>query len=216
MKRARVVVADDHALTRAGVRAALADDPELELVGEAATGREAVSLARSLAPDLVLMDVRMPDTDGLEATRALKESSPLTSVLILSMFEDVELLFEAVRAGAAGYVLKAASIDKLRSAMCAVLDGEFPLDGHLTGQMLKRLASEPPRAQATSTRVLSGREQEVVRLLARGYTNKEIADALIVSPSTVKAHVEHILTKLGLSDRTQAAVWAIEAGLVRK
>src|SRR5437764_1397012 len=162
------------------------------------------------------MDVRMPDTDGLEATRTLKQTSPLTSVLILSMFEDVELLVEAVRAGAAGYVLKAASIDKLRSAMCAVLDGEFPLDGHLTGQMLQRLAGETPRAQANSAGLLSPREQDVVRLLARGYTNKEIADELVISPSTVKAHVEHILTKLGLSDRTQAAVWAIEAGLIRK
>jgi DNA-binding NarL/FixJ family response regulator len=211
------VVADDHALTRAGVRALLARDPDLELVGEASSGREALMVAKTLRPDLVLMDVRMPDIDGLEATRTLKQTSPLISVLILSMFDDVELLVEAVRAGAAGYVLKGASVGDLRSAMREVLAGEFPLDNHLAQEVLRRLAGEAtPTPPTTRVGMLSAREQEVLGLLARGYTNREIAKELVVSQSTVKVHVEHILAKLGVSDRTQAAVVGIEAGLIKK
>jgi len=217
--RARVLVVDDHALTRAGVRAMLARDPELELVGEATNGREGLDLVQALRPDLVLMDVRMPDTDGLEATRAVKKSSPLTSVLILSMFEDVELLIEAIKAGAAGYVLKAASTQELRQAMAGALAGEFPIDRGLAREVLRRVAQDTPaprQEQAEAVLPLSPRELEVVALLARGCTNREIAEALIVTSSTVKIHVEHILAKLGVSDRTQAAVRAIELGLVKR
>jgi DNA-binding NarL/FixJ family response regulator len=216
--QARVLVVDDHALTRAGVRAMLASDPDLELVGEATNGREAMALTQSLRPDLVLMDVRMPDTDGLEATRAIKASSPLTSVLILSMFEDVELLIEAVKAGAAGYVLKAATTRELRLAMAQALAGEFPIDRGLAREVLRRVAQETPVPQQEPAEIvvqLSPRELEVVALLARGYTNREIAETLVVTPSTIKIHVEHILSKLGVSDRTQAAVRAIELGLVK-
>jgi DNA-binding NarL/FixJ family response regulator len=218
--RARVLVVDDHALTRAGVRAMLARDPNLELVGEAANGREAMALTQALQPDLVLMDVRMPDTDGLEATRAVKASRPMTSVLILSMFEDVELLIEAIKAGAAGYVLKAASTRELRVAMGQALAGEFPIDRGLAREVLRRVAQETPAPKpeepAEVVAQLSPRELEVVTLLARGYTNREIAETLVVAPSTVKIHVEHILSKLGVSDRTQAAVRAIELGLVKR
>ncbi|HEY2592371.1 MAG TPA: response regulator transcription factor, partial [Chloroflexota bacterium] len=213
--RARILVVDDHVLTRAGLRAVLADDPEFELVGEANNGGEGVALSRALRPDLVLMDVRMPDMDGLQATRILKEASPSTTVLILSMFEDPELLLEAVKAGAAGYVLKNASEEELRTAMSDALAGNFPVDRHLVRDLLQRVANEAPAPPpAAPPDVLSAREREVLELLARGCTNREIAEQLVITSSTVKVHVEHILAKLGVSDRTQAAVQAFELGYV--
>jgi DNA-binding NarL/FixJ family response regulator len=214
-RRARILIADDHVLTRAGLRAVLADDPQFELVGEAINGGEAVEQSRALQPDLVLMDVRMPDMDGLQATRILKQASPTTTVLILSMFEDAELLLEAVKAGAAGYVLKNASEPELRAAMSDALAGNFPVDRHLVRDVLRRVANEKPAARPSPPPdLLSSREREVLELLARGCTNREIAEQLVITSSTVKVHVEHILAKLGVSDRTQAAVHAIELGYV--
>jgi DNA-binding NarL/FixJ family response regulator len=214
-RRARILVVDDHLLTRAGLRAVLADDPEYELVGEAINGGQGVALSRLLQPDLVLMDVRMPDMDGLEATRVLKQASPTTPVLILSMFEDAELLLEAVKAGAAGYVLKTVSEEDLRAAMSEALAGNFPVDRHLVRDVLQRVAREAPTAPPVAQPdLLSGREREVLELLARGCTNREIAEQLVITASTVKVHVEHILAKLGVSDRTQAAVQAFELGYV--
>ncbi|HEY1294777.1 MAG TPA: response regulator transcription factor [Chloroflexota bacterium] len=214
-RRARIIIADDHLLTRAGLRAVLAEDPEYELIGEAVNGGEAVALSRSLRPDLVLMDVRMPDMDGLEATRVLKQASPTSTVLILSMFDDAELLLEAVKAGAAGYVLKTASEAELRAAISDALAGNFPVDRHLVRDVLRRVANEAPAPPPPPPPdVLSSREHEVLELLARGCTNREIAEQLVITSSTVKVHVEHILAKLGVSDRTQAAVQAIELGYV--
>jgi len=192
----------------------LADDPEFELVGEAINGNEGVALSRALQPDLVLMDVRMPDMDGLQATRILKQASPTTLVLILSMFEDAELLLEAVKAGAAGYVLKNASEEDLRAAISDALAGNFPVDRHLVRDVLRRVAGETPRVPVAPPELLSTREREVLELLARGCTNREIAEQLVITSSTVKVHVEHILAKLGVSDRTQAAVQAYELGYV--
>lgn len=212
---ARIVIADDHLLTRAGLRAVLAQDPEFDLVGEAINGAQAVALSRSLQPDLVLMDVRMPDMDGLQATRILKEASPKTTVLILSMFEDAELLLEAVKAGAAGYLLKNASEADLRAAISDALAGNFPVDRHMVRDVLRRFAVDAPAAPQTAPAdLLSSREREVLELLARGCTNREIAEQLVITSSTVKVHVEHILAKLGVSDRTQAAVAAFELGYV--
>jgi PAS domain S-box-containing protein len=215
-RQARVLVADDYAMTRAGLRAILAQDQRLQLVGEARNGREAVAMATRLQPDLVLMDVRMPDMDGLQATRALKQTCPMTTVLILSMFEDAEVLLEAVRAGAAGYVLKAASEEDVRSAIWEVLDGNFPVDARMAREVLRRLSHERGQDRAaTSTARLSAREHEVLDHLARGQTNREIGEELVITPNTVKIHVERILSKLGVSDRTQAAVRAIELGYIR-
>jgi DNA-binding NarL/FixJ family response regulator len=210
------VIADDHELTRAGLRSVLAQDPGLELVGEARNGREAVELAQSLQPDLVLMDVRMPDIDGLQATQMIKHASPTTTVLILSMFDDAEVLLEAVRAGAAGYVLKAMSEVALRAAVWDALAGNLPVDQYLAREVLLRLANEQPPSRPSTPRAdpLSAREREVLALLARGYTNREIAEQLTITPHTVKVHVEHILSKLEVSDRTQAAVRAIELGYI--
>jgi DNA-binding NarL/FixJ family response regulator len=217
-RHARIVIADDHVLTRAGLRAVLAEDPDLEVVGEASTGAGAVAMSRLLRPDLVLMDIRMPEMDGLQATRALKQTCPTTKVLVLSMFEDADILLDAVKAGAAGYVLKNASEADLRSAVYDALAGDIPIDRHLVRDVLLRVASEPPAPTpvAPARGVFSNRERDVLDLLARGCTNREIAEHLVISASTVKAHVEHILAKLGVRDRTQAAVQAFQLGYTMK
>jgi PAS domain S-box-containing protein len=219
MPQAQVLIADDHDLTRTGLRALLNEDPRLQVVAEARSGDEAVRMAHAHKPDLVLMDMRMPGGDGLEATRAIKMSMPTVTVLILSMFEDADALLEAVKAGAAGYVLKSASESEMRTAIWEALAGDLPVDPRLAREVLRRLATEraaQPRAPAVPplNDPLSPREHEVLALLARGYTNREIGDELIITPHTVKIHVEHILAKLEVSDRTQAAVRAIELGFL--
>jgi DNA-binding NarL/FixJ family response regulator len=208
----RLVIVDDHDLARAGLASLLSTDPRLHIVGEATTGREALAVCRHLRPDLVLMDVRIPDLDGLAATRAIKQECPGTSVIIVTMHENADYLVEAVRAGAAGYVLKGASKQELVSTVSRVLAGEPVISSDLTIQLLRRLIRSDQVATAATQ--LTAREYDVLRLLVQGQTNGEIARDLRISRSTVKAHVEHILDKLGVSDRTQAAVRAVELGLV--
>ncbi len=213
-KPARVVIADDHELARAGLRAMLTGQRGLELVGEAANGREALELCRRLQPDLALIDVRMPELDGLATCRAIKQECPATSVILVTMHENPEYLLEALKAGAAGYVLKDISQRELITAVHGVLQGESMLSKELVIRVLQRWASQTPHQEELLPGLLSPREREVLRLLTQGQTNREIAQKLIVSVSTVKIHVEHILTKLNVSDRTQAAVRAIELGLL--
>ena len=210
----RVIIADDHELARLGLRTMLEPEPDLEVVGEAATGREAVELSRRLEPDLVLMDIRMPDVDGLVATRAIKEELPRVSILIVTLSEDPDYLLEALRVGAAGYVLKDASRREVVAAVRQVLSGESPLDPKLAAQLIRRLAHQtPPKDQpARHGDELTQRELDVLRLVAEGKTNAEIAQSLFVSVGTVKVHVERIINKLGVSDRTQAAVRGVELG----
>jgi DNA-binding NarL/FixJ family response regulator len=221
----RLIIADDHPLMREGIRAMLASEPDLEVMGEAADGREAIELCRDVCPDLVLMDVRMPVMDGLEATRQIKHECPETSVLMVTTYESSDYLFEAVKAGAAGYVLKNATKPQLGDAIREVLSGEPALNQELAMAILQRLATEeesrtkPPSELEEPPGQLLGesltsRELEVLRLLAGGLTNPEIARRLVVSPGTVKHHVRHIVSKLGVSDRTQAAVRAVELGLL--
>lgn len=220
--RRRLVVADDQAVVRDGLRTMLAGEPDFEVVGEATDGREAFELCRSLQPDLVLMDVRMPRMDGLSATRAIKSAGCATSILMLSTYENPDYLFEAVQAGASGYVIKDAPRRELIGAIRGALGGENPLNHRLAMQLLWRLASEegrttrshPEQQPEPLPEPLTPREVEVLRFLARGQTNRQISRQLVVSPATVKVHVEHILAKLGVSDRTQAAVRASEAGLL--
>jgi len=217
---ARLVLADDHDLLRKGLRSVLAGEPDLEVVGEASSGREAVELCRRLQPDLVLMDVRMPEMDGLAATRAIKRDHPHICVLMVTMHENADYLLEALDAGAAGYVLKDATGDRLVNAVHRTLSGESPLNQELAMHALRRLAEErklnhPPRRSRTQLdEKLTPREIEVLQLLASGHTNQQIAQALVISKGTAKIHVERIIRKLGASDRTQAAVRAIELGLL--
>ena len=231
----RLVLADDHDLVRDGLHLVLSREPDLEVVGEASDGREAVEICRRLAPDMVLMDIRMPDMDGLEATRRIKAEQPSVSVLIVTTYENPDYLFEAVKAGAAGYVLKDAAKKELVSAVRKILDGESSLDRDLAARLLQRLASESPlhdrrshhdrRSRTTEpptqqkrvvpvTSNLTPREMEVLGLLAQGKSNPDIAAQFVISRATVKVHVERIIRKLGVSDRTQAVVRAIEMGVI--
>jgi len=261
---ARLLIADDHALVREGLRTMLSGEDGIEVIAEANDGQQALDVCRELEPDLVLMDVRMPVMDGLEATKKIKQEMPKTSVMMVTMHENPDYLFEAVKAGAAGYVLKDASGERILSAVRRTLEGESPLNQELAMQLLVRLSREsgsseqgsralssetaqeesrkvqseggqPPAFRPEGTRAgahqtgisgtgqtrrdeqiesLTPREVEVLRLLSQGQTNPQIAKNLLVSRGTVKIHVQHIISKLGVSDRTQAAVRAIEAGLL--
>ena len=213
-KPARLVIADDHELARAGLRAMLTGQRGLEVVGEATNGHEALMLCRSLRPDLALIDVRMPGLDGLATCTAIKQECPATSVILLTIHENPEYLLEAIKAGAAGYVLKDISQRELIASVQQVLHGESILNKDLMIRLLRHMASEPAVQEEWPSGRLSPRELEVLQLLTRGQTNREIAHNLTVSTSTVKIHVEHIFSKLGVSDRTQAAVRAIELGLL--
>jgi NarL family two-component system response regulator LiaR len=214
---ARILIADDHDLVREGLRAVLNGEADLEVVGEAKDGQEALKMCRSLKPDLVLMDVRMPKSDGLEATRAIKEQMPKVSVVMVTMHENPDYLLEAIRAGAAGYILKDAEGERLVGAVRRTLSGESPLEEELAMRLLRSLVREkeqslgPPSEPLALT--LTAQEREVLRLLALGQTNRQIAQSLLYSVSTVKAHVRSTISKLGVSDRTQAAVRAIQLGL---
>lgn len=212
---ARLVIADDHELARAGLRAMLTGQRGLEVVGEADNGREALMLCRRLQPDLALVDVRMPEQDGLATCHAIKQECPSTSVILVTIHENPEYLLEAIKVGAAGYVLKDISQRELITAIHGVLRGESILNKELVIHLLRRLASETPSQEELLAGRLSPREREVLQLLTQGQTNREIAANLMVSVSTVKIHVEHILSKLGVSDRTQAAVRAVELGLLQ-
>ena len=210
----RIVIVDDHDLARAGLRAMISAERDLEVVGEAASGWQAVAVCRQLRPDLVLMDIRMPDLDGLAATRIIKQDCPTTAVILITMHENGGYLLDAIRAGAAGYVLKDASRRELLKNVRDVLNGESVLDPALAGELLRRLAIEPRPDPGGTEKPLSRREREVLQLVARGKTNHQIARQLTVSRTTVKKHLEHIIAKLGASDRTQAAVRAAELGLL--
>ena len=231
---ARLLIADDHELVRDGYQRMLSREPDLEVIGEASNGREAVELCRELGPDLVLMDVRMPEMDGLEATRTIKVEFPNVSVLVVTTYENPDYLFEAIEAGAAGYVLKDAPKRQLIDAIRRTLNGESPLNQELAMQLISRFSrqtrepGDTPQTQApvpqqvpqqhrgafaTLLQELTPRELEVLQLVAQGKNNPQIAQELVISRATAKTHVERIIRKLGVSDRTQAAICAIELGL---
>jgi len=227
----RLLIADDHQLAREGLRDMLADEPDIEVVGEAQDGLGAVEACGELRPNLVLMDVRMPRMDGLEATRELKRVHPGIAVLMMTMHESPDYLLEALRAGAAGYVLKDAPQEEVIEAVRQVRRGESPLDQELAARLLRRLAAEANPSVGTDAtgghegfrgaepsrllEVLTRRELEVLGLLKLGLTNPQVAQELFISPGTAKNHVEHIIQKLGVSDRTQAVVRALELGLLK-
>lgn len=212
----RVLLVDDQNLVRSGFRMILDSEPDIDVVGEAADGSDAVTLARELDPDVVLMDLRMPTMDGIEATRQITEAGEDTPrVLVLTTFDLDEYVYEALRSGASGFLLKDAPEQQLLSGIRMVADGGSLFAPAVTRRLIERFTAptsqEPPPALAT----LTSRELEVLRLLARGLSNAEIAAELVVSEHTAKTHVAHILNKLGLRDRVQAVVVAFESGIAR-
>ena len=218
----RIVVVDDQAVIRAGLRTMLEHEADLTIVGEASTALQAVDVVAASRPDVVLMDVRMPEIDGIEATRRiLADGSPPPAVLVLTTFDDDDYVFGALQAGAAGFLLKDAGPDVLVAAVRTVAAGDALVDPAVTRRVVERwVAAEEARAPADrpvppAVGTLSAREREILVGLARGRTNRELAADLIVSEATVKTHVSNLLTKLGLRSRVQAVVLAYEAGVVR-
>ena len=212
----RVALADDQELVRSGLRGLL-EARGLDVVGEAGDGRAAVALAHELQPDVLVMDIRMPVLDGISATRELTSSGSTTRVLVLTTYDLDRYVYDALRAGAAGFLLKASPPDRLAEAVRVVAAGEALLAPSLTRRLIAAHISRPPPVDGAPAALadLTEREREVLSLVARGLTNDEIAARLVVSPATVKTHVNRVLTKLGLRDRAQAVVFAYEAGLVQ-
>src|SRR5215467_962315 len=203
---------------RAGLAELLSSDPAIEVVGDAATGREAVGAASRLRPDVVLMDVRMPDLDGIAATAELARAAPDSKVLILTTFEDEDYIFHALRAGASGFLLKRTRPEELIAAVHTIAAGESLLSPSVTRRVIERMAQQPTPELGDQAKLddLTPREREVLELIARGLSNREIAAALIVEESTVRTHVKHILMKLDLRDRVQAVIFAYETGMNRR
>jgi DNA-binding NarL/FixJ family response regulator len=209
----RILIADDHLLFRDGLRALLKAAPDMELVGEAATGDEAVALAETLQPDVILMDLKMPGLTGIEATRHILQASPHIGVLVVTMFEDDASVFAAMRAGARGYVLKGALYDETLRAIRAVGSGEAIFSPSVAIRLIDYFADLRPSAAPPAFPGLTPREREILTLLAQGCTNERIAARLVLSPKTVRNHVTNILDKLQVADRVQAIIRAREAGL---
>jgi DNA-binding NarL/FixJ family response regulator len=212
----RVLLADDQALVRDGFRMILDAQDDIEVVGEAANGTEAIALARTTEPDVILMDIRMPETDGLEATRVLLESGASARILILTTFDLDEYVYEAFHLGASGFLLKDVPRAQLVGAVRTVADGDALLSPTITRRLIEEFVRRPPRAAGVPKpfEELTERELEVLQLVAHGLANAEIAETLVISEATVKTHVAHILQKLQLRDRIQAVVLAYESGLV--
>lgn len=214
----RVLLCDDEQLVRSGFRLILESEPGIEVVAEAGNGAEAVALTRSLDPDVVLMDIQMPEMDGLEATRQIVAlGRPETSrVLILTTFEVDEYVYEALRAGASGFLLKRTPAADLIAGITVVARGDALLAPSVTRRLIDQFARRPAaaKADARALQEITDREREVLALVARGFSNAEIAEQLVLSEGTVKSHIKHIFTKLDLRDRTQAVILAYDAGLV--
>lgn len=211
----RILIVDDHGVLRAGLRALLEDETNYEVVGEAATSDEALRAALSLKPEIVLMDLSIPGIGGIEVTRKLREKLPGTRILILTVHEDAALVREAVDAGAAGYVVKRAVESELLAAIEAAQRGDFYLHPSMTRALLEEERTAVPRPRRSDPEALTDRETDVLKLIARGYTNRQMADELCLSIRTVESHRAHILEKLGLSSRADLVRWAAERHLTR-
>jgi NarL family two-component system response regulator LiaR len=210
-----VVLVDDHSMVRQGVKAFLITQPDIAVVGEAASGEEAVKLAAQYVPDVILMDLIMPNMDGVEATRRVKHVSPRSQVVVLTSYHEDEHIFPALKAGALSYILKDVSAEELASAVRKAAQGEAVLHPRVAARVIKELQGKREDAHNPFTE-LSERELEVLKLIADGMSNAEMAAKLVLSEKTIKGHVSNILSKLHLVDRTQAAVYAWREGVVRK
>jgi DNA-binding NarL/FixJ family response regulator len=212
----RVLIADDDHLMRAGLVELLSTDPTITVVGQAATGRQAIERTRTLAPEVVLMDVRMPDLDGIAATRELARLAPAAKILILTTFEQDDYIFSALSAGASGFLLKRTRPEELIAAVHTIAAGDSLLSPSVTRRVVDRLAQQPtPSLDQHRLAQLTARECDVLGLIARGLSNREIAATLVVEESTIRTHVKRILAKLGLRDRIQAVIHAYENGLIQ-
>jgi two-component system response regulator NreC len=209
----RVLIADDHTIVRSGVHLLLETEPDFVVVGEALNGKEAIQLAESLKPDLVLMDIAMPEVDGLEATRQIKENCPEINILVLTMHRSDEYFFEILKAGASGYILKTAETEELLQAARATARGDVFLNPGMAKKLLSEYLSQMDKA-SDDENALSGREKEILQLLAEGYSNKEIAEKLFISPSTVNTHRSNLMSKLGLSTRRELIQYARQRGVI--
>ena len=207
----RVLVADDHAIVRKGICALLATEPDIEVVGEAHDGQDAIAKAQRIQPDVILMDLVMPGTDGLEAIQRLSACQPHIRILVLTSFAGDDKVFPAIRAGALGYLLKDTGPEELVQAIQQVNRGESSLHPSVARMVLQELSA--PSTRGPSTEVLTEREIEVLGLVAQGCSNREISDLLTISEATVRTHVSNILSKLNLCSRTQAALYALRRGL---
>jgi two-component system, NarL family, response regulator LiaR len=209
-QRTRVLIVDDHAVVRQGLRTFLGMLPDIQIVGEAASGAEALAVHQKCRPDVILMDLVMPEMDGVETTRRIRAAQPDAKIVVLTSFAEEDKIFPAIRAGAAGYLLKDVKPADLAETIRAVARGESRLAPDVTRALMSGIAGAPAGQPATET--LTGREAEVLGCLAGGLSNKEIAARLFIAEKTVKTHVSNILAKLGLADRTQAAVYAVKHG----
>jgi len=214
----RLVIADDHLVVREGLRAVLSTEPDIEVVGEASDGREALRLAQELLPDVVLTDVKMGDWDGVTATRHIRTACPSTKVIVLTNYDEDEIIFSAIRAGASGYLLKEVTGDQLVNAVRTVAQGYSLMYPSVAKRVLEEFAQKTPapaeqEADAPGVAQLTARERQVLRLIAQGRSNKEIGGELGIAERTVKSHISNIFAKLELSDRTQAAIFAHKRGL---
>ncbi|MFF8309880.1 response regulator [Streptomyces lydicus] len=213
----RVVLADDQPLVRSGLRVLMADHPDLEIVGEAATGAEAVRLVTDLSPDVVVMDIRMPSVDGIEATRRITAGPATTRVLVLTTFDEDDHVYGALRAGASGFVVKDMALDDILAAIRVVAAGDALIAPSVTRRLIADFVERPAAPPERSSRPVEGlteREREVLTLVGRGRSNTEIAEDLFITVATAKSHVSRLFTKLGARDRVQLVITAYEAGLV--
>jgi DNA-binding NarL/FixJ family response regulator len=214
MNKVNILIVDDHTLFRTGVRKMLEAEEDMHVVGEAATGLEALEQARALMPDVILMDIKMPDLDGVQAARTLHREMPHVGIIFVTMFEDDEFIFQGLQAGGRGYILKDADPDTMLRAIRAVAHGESLL-GSTVAQKVMRQFSALPGKQAPLVDDLTPREVEVLKLIAEGRSNSEIAKELVISEKTVKNHINNIFSKLHVYDRSQAMLYAIRKGLVK-